>query len=106
MCRRDNRPFFKMSAPNTHSAEKNHTVTDETQRHETKDTKNVLNAITQTLANHTGVGQHIDYKYNPEITTALEYQVQIGVGMMARGFLTKQWIHALHPSRNPPRVMV
>jgi hypothetical protein len=26
--------------------------------------------------------------------------------MMARGFLTKQWIHAIHPSRNPPRIMV
>ena len=68
--------------------------------------QNVLTAITQTLATHTGVGQHIDYKYNPEITTALEYQVQIGVGMLARGFLTKQWILAIHPSRNPPRIMV
>jgi hypothetical protein len=33
--------------------------------------KDVLNAIIQTLANHTGVGQHINHKYNPEITTAI-----------------------------------
>jgi hypothetical protein len=68
--------------------------------------KDVLNATTQTLANHTGIGKHIDHKYNPEITTALKYQGHIGIDMMARGFLTRQWKHAIHPSRNPPRVMV
>ena len=26
--------------------------------------------------------------------------------MMARGFLSKQWVHVIHPSRNPPRVTV
>jgi hypothetical protein len=46
----------------------------------------VLNAVTQTLSNHTGIGQGIDYKYNPEITNAINHQQLIGIHMMADWF--------------------
>jgi hypothetical protein len=68
--------------------------------------KDILNTVTQKLSNHTGIRQGIDYKYNPEITNAIEHQKRIGLHMMARGFLTKQWNYTIHPSRHPPRVMV
>lgn len=68
--------------------------------------KDVLNAVTQTLSTHMGIGQGIDYKYYPGITTALEHQQQFGIHMMARGFLTKQWQYTIHPKRHPTRVMV
>ena len=68
--------------------------------------KDILNTITQTLATHTGVGSGLVHKYNPEITNAITHQQEIGVNMMARGFLSKQWVHTIHPSRNPPQVMV
>ena len=68
--------------------------------------KEVLNSVTQTRATHTGVGRGFDHKYNPEIANAIKHQQEIGVSMMARGFISKQWVHMIHSSRNPPRVMV
>jgi hypothetical protein len=68
--------------------------------------KDVLKEITQTLATHTGVGSESDHKYNPEITNAITHQQEIGVNMMAREFLSKQCVHPIHPSKNPPRIMV
>jgi hypothetical protein len=40
--------------------------------------KDVLNTVTQTLSNHTGIRQGIDYKYNPEITNTIEHQKKLG----------------------------
>jgi hypothetical protein len=53
-----------------------------------------------------GVGSEFDHKYNPEITNAIKHQQEIEVNMMTRGLLSKQWVHTIHPSRNPPPVMV
>ena len=68
--------------------------------------KNMLNAITQTLTTYTNPDQNNAHIYTPEIATALHYQGQIGFDMMARGFLSSHWLHAIHPSRHPPCVMV
>ncbi len=53
-----------------------------------------------------GVDSEFDHKYNPEITNAIKHKQEIEVNMMTRGLLSKQWVHAIHPSRNPPPVMV
>ena len=68
--------------------------------------KDVLYAVTQTLSTLTTVGQGINYNCNPEIKNALQYQHTIGISMMARSFLTKQWLHTVHPGRNPPRIII
>jgi hypothetical protein len=67
--------------------------------------KDVLHAITQTLTAYTGSTQSINCNYNTTIKTAIEYQQKNGIDMMARGFLSKQWLHTIHPSRNPTQTM-
>ncbi len=68
--------------------------------------KDVLHPITQTPTNYTGLTQRINHNYNTAIKTAIKYQQKIGIDMMAsRGFLSKQWLHTIHPSRNPTQTM-
>ncbi len=69
-------------------------------------TKDVLNGNTQTLTTYTkGKLEPTNHQYKAEIATAVSYQQKIGIDMMARGFLSKQWLHTIHPSRNPTRTM-
>ena len=57
--------------------------------------KDVLNAVMQTPSKHTGVGQCTVYNYQ-----------RIKTNLMARGFLTKQWLYTIHSrSKNPPHVL-
>jgi hypothetical protein len=67
--------------------------------------KDVLHAITQTLTAYTGSTQSINHNYNTAIKTRIKYQQKNGIDMMARGFLSKQWLHTIHPSRNPTQTM-
>jgi hypothetical protein len=68
--------------------------------------KDVLNAITQTLTTYTeGKLEPTNCQYKAEIATAVSYQQKIGIDMMARGFLSKQSLHTIQPSRNPTRTM-
>jgi hypothetical protein len=67
--------------------------------------KDVLHAITQTLTAYTRSTQSINHNYNTAIKTAIKYQQKIGIDMMASGFLSKQWLHTIHPSRNPTQTM-
>jgi hypothetical protein len=68
--------------------------------------KDVLNAITQTLTTYTkGKLEPTNHQYKTEIATAVSYQQKIGIDMMARGFLSKQWLHTIYPSRNSTRTM-
>jgi hypothetical protein len=63
--------------------------------------KDVLHTTTQTLTAYSGSTESINHNYNTAIKTAIKYQQKIGIDMMARGFLSKQWLHTIHPSRNP-----
>jgi hypothetical protein len=66
--------------------------------------KDVLNAITQTLTIYTkGKLEPTNHQYKGEIATAVSYQQKIGIDMMAWGFLSKQWLHTVHPSKYPTR---
>jgi hypothetical protein len=67
--------------------------------------KDVLHAITQTLTAYTRLTHSINHTYNTAIKTAIKYQRKIGIDMMARGSISKQWLRTIHPSRNPTQTM-
>jgi hypothetical protein len=68
--------------------------------------QNILNAITHTLKAYTkGDTDYTQRHYNSNITVALAHQNEIGIDMMARDFLSKHWLYAIHPSRDPQRTM-
>jgi hypothetical protein len=90
-----------MPTPFNNREEDQHIKTNESQRDKLKIPKDVLHAITQTLTTYTGSTQSINHNYNTAIKTAIDYQQKIGIDMMARDFLSKQWLHTIHPSRNP-----
>jgi hypothetical protein len=61
--------------------------------------------ITQTLTAYTGLTQSVNHNYNTAIKTAIQYQQKIEIDMMVRGFLSKQWLNTIYPSRNPAQTM-
>ncbi len=68
--------------------------------------KDILNSIVLILTNHTSrtINKTIA-QYKQEITTAIQHQEKIGIDMLARGFISKQWLFTIHPSRNPTCTM-
>ena len=66
--------------------------------------EDVLNAITQTLTTYNkGKVEPTNHQYKAEIAILVSYQQKIQIDMMAWGFLSKQWLHTVHPSKYPTR---
>ncbi len=68
--------------------------------------KDVLNSLVRILTNHTNRStDNTNYHYKHEIEAAIQHQEKIGVDMLARGYISKQWLYTIHPTRNPTRTM-
>jgi hypothetical protein len=108
-CECDNETFDHfLQCPNPSITEKRKGILTQmrTTRIKLRILKDILNAITQTLTTYTkGKLEPTNHQYKAEIATGVSYQQKLGIDMMAWGFLSKQWLHTIHPSRNPTRTM-